>query len=111
MPTVEVTSSSASKSDMQYAYGSRRRCRGTYYKGFVLAFVSSLAKKVGVSFSAVVNLLLEKLIEGDLAGAVEESVALKVKRLRLLEEEVELRRTLKVILRSGARARRRILVI
>lgn len=97
-----MATTSASGKRMHTAYTRRRRCRGTYYKGYVLAYVSSLAEKLGCSFSAVVNLLLEKVIEKNLAGPIEESLGLEVRRLQLIEEETGLRQTLKVILRSGA---------
>ena len=97
-----MASPSASEKRMHTAYTRRRRCRGTYYKGFVLAYVKGFAERLGCSFSSVVNLLLEKVIETNLAGSVEECLGLEVKRLQLMDEEVDLRRTLNVILRSGA---------
>ncbi len=86
---------------MHTAYGRRRRCRGTYYKRFVLAFVSGFAERVGCSFSHAVNCLLEKALSEEL-GEVEEKLRLEVRREQLLAEERSLRERLTVILRSGA---------
>jgi len=86
---------------MHTAYTRRRRCRGTYYKEYVLAYVSGLAERVDCSFSRAVNGLLEKAI-GEGFGEVEETLGLQVRKARLLEEEAGLRETLRVILRSGA---------
>jgi len=87
---------------MQYAYPKRRRCRGTYYKDYILTHVLSLAKKLGCSFSCAVNLLLEAMISEGLAGNVEEHLGLEVRRQHLLAEEAALRQIQKVLLRSGA---------
>lgn len=81
-------------------FGWRRRSRGTYYRGYVLAYVSGLAGRLGCSFSSVVNFLLEKVISE--SGEVEEALSLEVRRQQLLSEEAGLRQTLKVLLRSGA---------
>lgn len=86
---------------MHTAYARRRRCRGTYYKGYVFAFVCAFAEKVGCSFSHAVNCLLEKaLSEG--VKEVAENLRLEVRRLQLVAEERGLRERLRVILRSGA---------
>ena len=86
---------------MHTAYTRRRRCRGTYYKEYVLAYVSGLAGKLNCSFSRAVNCLLDKAI-GEGFGEVEETLWLQVRKAKLLEEEADLRETLRVILRSGA---------
>jgi len=94
-------SSSASKDPCSLQrFDWRRRSRGTYYRGYVLAYVSGLAEKMGCSFSSVVNFLLEKVISE--SGEVEEPLTLEVRRQQLLAEEFALRQTLKVLLRSGA---------
>lgn len=97
----EEATSSASRKHMHTAYTSSRRCRGTYYKGYVLAYVSNLAERVGCSFSRAVNCLLDRAI-GEGLSEVEERLSLQVRKARLLEEEANLRETLRVILRSGA---------
>jgi len=93
--------SSSSKKGMHTAYTRRRRCRGTYYKDYVLAYVSALAEKLNCSFSRAVNGLLDKAI-GEGLSEVEERVSLEVRKAKLLKEETNLRETLRVILRSGA---------
>jgi hypothetical protein len=93
--------SSASGKRMHIAYTRRRRCRGTYYKEYVLAYVSGIAERQNCSFSNVVNRLLDKTISEGLSE-VEETLGLQVRKARLLEEEASLRETLRVILRSGA---------
>ena len=97
-------SSSSPKRRMHTAYTRRRRCRGTYYQDYILAYVSGLASKLGCSFSSTVNSLLEKTISESLKvrGEVEETLSLEVRRKQLLAEEAGLRQTLNVLLRSGA---------
>jgi len=92
--------SSASKQRMHTAYTRRSRCRGTYYKDYVLAYVYGFAERTGCSFSHAVNCLLEKVLSEGLKE-VEEKLGLEVKREQLLEEERNLRERLRVILRSG----------
>lgn len=103
MKTADKTTSSASRGLCSVQrFDWRRRSRGTYYRDYVLAYVSGLATKLGCSFSSVVNFLLEKVISESACGEVEEALTLEVRRQQLLAEEFALRQTLKVLLRSGA---------
>ena len=86
---------------MHTAYARRRRCRGTYYKDYVASYVFGVVSRVGCSFSAVVNRLLEKAINEGLSD-IEDKLRLEVRRSQLLDEEAGLRQTLTVLLRSGA---------
>ena len=92
---------STSKKRMHTAYTRRSRCRGTYYRGYVFAFVRGVVERTGCSFSHAVNLLLEKTI-GEKLAEIEEQLRYEVRREKLLAEERSLRERLRVILRSGA---------
>jgi len=97
-----VTSSASENLCSMHRVNWRKRCRGTYYKGYVYDFVLGFAARVGCSFSFAVNFLLEKAFSEGLAGRIEDQLYLEVRREQLLAEERSLRERLRVILRSGA---------
>ncbi|MCZ2808924.1 MAG: hypothetical protein O2V44_06190 [Candidatus Bathyarchaeota archaeon] len=97
----EAASSASSNLCSMHRVNWRRRCRGTYYQGYILAYVLGFADRVGCSFSRAVNSLLDKAM-GEGLSDVEETLRLEVRREQILAEERSLRERLRVILRSGA---------
>lgn len=79
-----------------------KTCRGVYFKPYVYNVLQSTTRKLGISFNAIVNQILDHAIAEGKLHAAGKTLLLQTKRDQLLREEAGLLRRLRVILRSGA---------
>jgi len=96
------TTTSSTKRDMQPAYPQRSRCRGTYYRPHIYAYLETLSAALSVSFSAVVNQLLERVIANAQPSSLEQTLRASAQLAQLRAEEAELFHLGRQILRSGS---------